>query len=280
MRLIGISFGALLVAVMAWATLWFWGKGLTYKPYDHPLLNWSQPEGKSVLALSTDSFQEAADFLTKHPDGILYLNIRVSGNGQLFTAESKELDFISEISKTNLNEYKGNKHFYYDYAFLKSRSPGIRTIDEWLTLKPRFWIFNVLDNAIDIDRYLTEWITKNEFQNQVIITSDTDLIISSVKELNPLWVYGTSLSDLTKIMTMASINLESLVNFRRDYFITPVILKNRDVLNPKIILEMKKRFKKVAIGPVRTDQDREKALQLYPDILILASGSNYFSIEK
>jgi hypothetical protein len=36
---------------------------------------------------------------------------------------------------------------------------------------------------------------------------------------------------------------------------------------------MKRRLKKVAIGPVHTDQDREKALNLQPDILILSSDT-------
>ena len=273
MKLLGICLGALLFAFMAWATMWFWGQGLTYKPYDHPLMSWTQTDGKSLKALSTDNFDEASAFMQKNPDGILYLNIRVSGNGQLFTATPQELEFISKLSSANTTVYKGNKNFYYSYDFLKSQAPGIKTVDEWLTLKPRFWILNIVDNAIDIDRYITEWVEKVKIENQIVITSEADIVISSLKELHPLWVYGTSLSDLTKVLTMASINLEGLVNFRRDYFITPVILKKREVLNPKVILEMRKRYKKVAIGPVHTDQDLEKALELKPDILILGSST-------
>jgi hypothetical protein len=124
---------------------------------------------------------------------------------------------------------------------------------------------------MDVDKHITIWVEKNNFAQSVVITSDADIVLSSLKDKNPLWIYGTSLSDLTKLLTMASINLEGLVNFKRDYFITPVTLKNRDMINPKVIAEMRKRFKKVAIGPVRTDQDRDIAQKLNPDILILSS---------
>ncbi len=273
MKLLGICLGALLVAFMAWSTMWFWGQGLIYKPYDHPLMNWTETDGKVLTALSTDNFDEASAFLQKNPGGILYLNIRVSGSGQLFTATAQELEFISKLSSSNTTEYKGNRNFYYTYDFLKSQAHGIRTVDEWLTLKPRFWILNIVDNAIDIDRYITEWVTKAKIENQIVITSEADIVISSLKALHPLWIYGTSLSDLAKVLTLASINLEGLVNFKRDYFITPVILRKREVLNPKVILEMRKRYKKVAIGPVHTDQDRDKAIKLQPDILILGSNT-------
>ena len=102
-------------------------------------------------------------------------------------------------------------------------------------------------------------------------TSDIDLVISATKDKRPLWIYGSSQSDLTKLLSMASVNLEALVNFKRDYFITPVAWNHRNMLNPKVIAEMKRRFKKVAIGPVHTDQDRAEALALKPDVLILSS---------
>ena len=271
MKLLGISFGALVVAIMVWSTMWFWGQTLTYKPYDHPLMNWTHTEGQPVPALEAQNLEEAQKFLAQNPDGILFLNLKVSKDGQLFTTKPGSLDFIAKLPKENPNEYNGNKNFYYDLAYLKKHAPDLILLDEWITLKPKFWIFNVVDNAMDVDKHMTLWFEKNDFANKAVITSDADIVISSLKDKNPLWIYGTSLSDLTKLLTMTSVNLESLVAFKRDYFITPVTLKNRELLNPKLIVEMKKRFKKVAIGPVHTDQDRARALEQTPDILIIGS---------
>lgn len=270
MKLLGISLGTLVLAGMVWATLWFWGKGLTYKPYDHVLTSWTQTDGKPVLALSTSSYQEAKDFLQEHPDGILQINLKVSSDGKFFTALPGALDFISKLPETRPDEYKGNKHYYYKSILLRS-SLDTNFMSTWIQLQPRFWIFNVEDNAPDVDKHMIKFIEENNLQDKVVIVSDVDLVISSMKEQRPLWVYGSSLSDLAKFLTLASVNLESLANFKRDYFFTPLTIKNRDVLNPKVITEVKKRFKKVAIGPVHTDQDRARALEQNPDILILGS---------
>jgi hypothetical protein len=277
MKLLGISLGALLVAAMLWTTLWFWGQSLTYKQYDHPLLSWSPVQGQPVLALNTDSFQEASEFLKKNPDSILEINLRVTSEGLLYTAPDASLDFIFQLPKTDASAYKGNKSFYYSYEFLTSHAPGVVPIEKWMELKPRFWIFNIVDNAMDIDKNLTLWVEKNKMENLIVLTAEADIVISSLKDKNPLWIFGTSLSDLTKLLTLESIHLEALAPFKRDYFITPVRLgigaKDREVLNPVLVKEMKRRLKKVAIGPVHTDQDREKALNLQPDILILSSDT-------
>lgn len=269
MRLVGISLGAVLVAAMVWGIMWFWGGSQTYKPYDHPLMNWTHPEGQPLQALSTDDLDEAKDFLAKNPDGILYLNLKVSKDGLLFTTKPGALDFITKLQQENPNEYTGNKNFYYDFAYLKKHAPDLILVDDWITLKPKFWIFNIVDNAMDIDKHITIWFEKNNFADKAVITSDADIVISSLKDKNPLWIYGTSLSDLTKLLTMTSVKLQALVGFKRDYFITPVTLNNREAINPKLIIEMKKRFKKVAIGPITTNQELEIAKTQSPDILII-----------
>ena len=271
MKLLGISLGTVLVAALLWTTLWFWGQSLTYKPYDHPLVSWTTSDGNPRLALQTHDLAEAKTFLEKNSDGILVLNLHVSSEGQFFTAKPEELGFVTKLPETNLEAYKGNKSFYYDLAFLKSQAPSLIPAEEWLQLKPAFWILNIEDNATNVDANLVAWIEKNKLENHAIITSDIDLVISATKDKRPLWIYGSSQSDLTKLLSMASVNLEALVNFKRDYFITPVAWNHRNMLNPKVIAEMKRRFKKVAIGPVHTDQDRAEALALKPDVLILSS---------
>lgn len=274
MKLLMISAGTLLIAGMLWVTLWFWGQGLTYQPYDHNLTNWKQDSGNPVLALSTEDFKEAEAFLKENPGSILQINLHISKDGQFFTAGAQEFEFIAKLPQEDVQAYRGNKHFYYDFDFIKAKANQITTLDTWISLQPRFWIFNIEDNALDVDKNLIAVLEKNNLTNKVVIASDTDLILSSLKEQRPLWVYGSSLSDLTKLLTMASVNLESLVNFKRDYFFTPVSLKNRQVLNSQVIAEVKRRFKKVAIGPVRTDQDRALALEQQPDVLILSSKAS------
>lgn len=271
MRLLLITLGTFVITAFVWTTLWLWGQSFTYKPYDHPLMSWTLDQQKPVLALATKNPQEASQFLEQNPQGILFLDLHISRDGRFFTSPDRALDFISKLPETDRNEYRGDKAFHYDLDFLQNHSPSLVTLNDWMKLKPKFWIFNLLDNATDIDKNIIQWVEKNNLQDGVVITSDTDLVISSIKDSKPLWIYGTSLSDLAKLLTMASVKLESIVTFKRDYFITPVTHRKRMMLNPRVISEMRRRFKKVAIGPVHTDQDREIALKMQPDILILSS---------
>lgn len=271
MKLFLISLAAFVFSGLIWATLWFWGQGFSYQPYDHPLMAWKS-EGEPVHALSTFHPEEAQHFLTQNPHGVLFLNLYVSADGEFFTAPQKALNFPQEILKKTPEAYKGNKHFYYKMETIKSQlGDQVFPVESFLSLKPRFWMLNIMDNALEVDLNIMAWVEKNKMEKQAVILSDIDLVISSLKDQKPLWIYGSTQSDLAKLLTMASINLEGIVNLRRDYFVTPVFLKDRIVLNSAVIRDMKKRFKKIAIGPVHTDQDRVLALKEQPDVIILSS---------
>lgn len=271
MRLVGITLGTFILAFLVWSILWLWGQSFQYQAYDHPLMNISN----ATPALQTNNLQGAQAFLKSNSQGGILLQLRMSSDGEFFTATDDELSFISELNKTDSSQYKGNKHFYYHFVFLKSRASQILSLDAWLSrLSPQFWILDIQDNALEIDRYLIEAIEKNGLQDKVIIRSDIDLVVSSLKSQKPLWIYGSTLSDLSKLLTMSSLHLESLVNFQRDYFFSPLRLHDRDMMNDRVLSEIRRRHKRIALGPVRTDLDRERALHYKPDILIVEETSS------
>jgi hypothetical protein len=271
MKLFLISLATVLFSGLIWATLWFWGQGFSYQPYEHPLMTWKS-EGQPLQALSTFHPEEAREFLSKNPEGVLFLNLYVSADGEFFTAPEKALQFPQEVLKKLPDAYKGNKHHYYKMETIKSQlQDQAFPLEAFLNLKPRFWMFNINDNALEIDRNMIAWIEKYGMESQVVVLSDIDLVVSSMKDQRPLWIYGSTQSDLAKLLTLASVNLEGIANVRRDFFVTPIFLKERLVLNSSVIREMKRRFKKVAIGPVHTDQDRVLALKEQPDLLIISS---------
>jgi hypothetical protein len=141
-----------------------------------------------------------------------------------------------------------------------------------MTLAPSYWIFDVQDNAIDVDRYMVETIEAEKLESKVIIRSATDLVVSSLKKRKPLWIYGSSQSDNTVFLTMASAYLEGLPSFERDFYFTELTYKNRNMINDRVLGEVRKRQKKIAIGPVGNLKDKNKALALNPDILIITEN--------
>lgn len=270
MKLLGITIGTLVVAALIWSTLHFWGKGLQYEPYNHPLM---KPD-ITRMGLQTADFRAGESFVKSNPNSVLYLKIYMSADGVFFTLPKRDFNFINEISKSHPDKYKGNKHYYYDFSFIKERVPHVITLDDWTSLRPDIWIFDLQDNALDIDKNFATWFEKNNFQNLAIIRSDVDLIISSLKEKHPLWIYGSTLSDLNKLLTLASIHLEGIANFQRDYYFSPVTLNGRSMINPDVLTEMRKRHKKIAIGPVLSNDEHNIANNLKPDILIIQDSAS------
>lgn len=265
MKLLGIIFGVLTVVAMIWATLFFWGEGQRYQPYDHPLMKIEGP----IEARVVSNLESAREYISKNPQSGLYLKLHMSEDGQFFTATAADLEFVGKLPETHPQAYKGNKVFYYSYEFIKQQSPNTVSFSQWLELKPKFWIFDLQDNALEIDKKFATWFEENNLSQNSIIRSDIDLVISSLKKEKPLWIYGSTLSDMNKFLTLASVGLEGLVNFQRDYYFSPLELHNRSMINEDVLAEVRKRYKKIALGPVHTDQDREKALQLKPDVIVI-----------
>lgn len=241
------------------------GDAQSYQAYDHPLMKLPTPS----FAISTSSIKAAEKLLSQNNSHGLRLAIHISSDGQLFTAPSHAFDFLNNLAEKNPAMFKGLKPHLYTFEFLKSQNSAFIALYAWKNLNPAFWIFDIQDNAVDADKFIVEWVEANKWSDRLIIRSDVDLIVSSLKRSKPLWIYGSSLSDNTQFLTMASAHLEGLPRFLRDYYFTTLTYQNRDMINPRVLDEMRKRKKKIAIGPVFSQEEKTQALLHSPDILII-----------
>lgn len=265
MKLLGISLFCVFSTIIVWLTMSKFGDAQTYQAYDHALMKLPV----ASLAISTSSIDVAEKFISQNKDHGLRLAVHISSDGQLFTAPAKAFQFLENLAEKNPAMFKGTKPHLYTFEFLKSQNSSLDNIDSWKSLKPAFWIFDIQDNAVDADKYIIEWVEANQWFDQLIIRSDVDLVVSSLKRSKPLWIYGSSLSDNTQFLTMASARLEGLPRFLRDYYFTPLTYQNRDMINSRVFDEMRKRKKKIAIGPVFSQEEKTQALLHSPDILII-----------
>lgn len=126
------------------------------------------------------------------------------------------------------------------------------------------FILNVANQA-EIDHRLVKVLQPFEPERRVLIQSDADVVIKAVKTGNPLWVYGTSWSDLTKLMSFESVGLLSLAGFNGDVFIAPLKIMDRPAFNAAILTEMRRRFRPVFLGPLRNPGEMEEAKAFSPD---------------
>jgi hypothetical protein len=99
----------------------------------------------------------------------------------------------------------------------------------------------------------------------VLIQSDTEIVIKSIKEQKPLWLFGTSRSDVMKIVSFDSIGLGPASPFHGDVFISPLKIMNRAAFNEDVLTEIRRRKKLVILGPLLTEQEIVDARSLKPD---------------
>jgi hypothetical protein len=265
MKLLGISVFIVFSAFALWVMAAFFAGPQTYTPYDHPLMKLKSPS----VALQADSLKSASEFISQDPSHGILLKLHFSRDGQLFTATPSAFDFLKKLATENSMEFKGLKIHQYEYDFIKSQTEQTIPLKAWMILSPAFWIFDVQDNAVDVDRYVVETVEAEKLEKKVIIRSSTDLVVSSLKKRKPLWIYGSSQSDNTVMLTMASAYLEGLPRFERDYYFTELTYRNRNIINDRVLNEVRKRQKKIAIGPVENLEEKNKALALSPDVLII-----------
>ena len=265
MKLLGISVFIVFSAFALWVMAAFFAGPQSYTPYDHPLMKLKSPS----VALQSDSLKSASEFISQDSSHGILLKLHVSRDGQLFTATAAAFDFLKRLASEKSIEFRGLKIHQYDYDFIKSQTEQTIPLKAWMILSPAYWIFDVQDNAIDVDRYVVETVETEKLESKVIIRSSTDLVVSSLKKRKPLWIYGSSQSDNTVMLTMASAYLEGLPRFERDFYFTELTYRNRNMINDRVLSEVRKRQKKIAIGPVENFEEKNKALALNPDILII-----------
>ncbi len=125
-----------------------------------------------------------------------------------------------------------------------------------------------MSNALDIHKEVVAFIEMNNLSQRVLVNSPIDIIIKAIKELKPMWIYGTSISEVTRLKTFSTIMLEPAIGLRGDVFIAPVSYLSRPLADELLVTEMKRRKKIVLLGPLVNESEITPAEQLHPDGII------------
>lgn len=243
MKLLGLTLGTLLIAFILFMTIRMWGEGQSFKPFDAPFFKGETP---AVVVPWEQSF-----LLEKKPDLILWADV--------YRGEGDNL-LVKPWADRNL----GKKE-------LETKANPSRPLLKDLLLQfpnTRF-VINCNDNVQDIHKHLAQVIEETKATERVMLQSDYNTILISVKTLVPMLVYGSTIADLTRLKTFDGMWLLPAAPFKTDVLFTDLEYRGRPTINKNIVLEMKKRFKKVFIGPLATPEEIERAKAFEPDGLFV-----------
>lgn len=131
-------------------------------------------------------------------------------------------------------------------------------------------IFNLAENAQAIHETFVYEMKQMGFEKgeNFIVTSPYEAPIKALKEIAPALVYGSTQPEILKILAMQSMFLLEAVNIRADIIIHPLKIRKHDFFSDEIVTEMKKRYKKIIVGPINAEEIGD-ALSLKPFAIIL-----------
>lgn len=241
MKIIQLTIGTAFLTLMLFMSVRMWSDGQAYKPFQAEF--W-RPEDAQVLVIIP---WEQAFFLEKHPQWVLWVDVYRGENQDILVkpwadrdVPVKKLEKVTTAARPLLTD-------------LLKKFPNSR------------WVINCNDNVENIHLQLANIIEAADVTNKVIIQSDFNNILTSVKEKIPLALYGSTMADMTRLKIFDSLWLLPAAPFKGDLFFGPLNYMSRPTINRDIVTELKKRFKKIILGPLKSSEEINQAMELSAD---------------
>ena len=240
-----MTIGTAFVCFMLFMSVRFWGEGQTFRPYDSAY--WHKNEAAPLIVIPW----EQNYFLEKNPDWILWADVYRGENEDLLVRPWVDKDL--KIDKLE-----------------KKTTPARPLLVDLLKKHPKArWIINCNHNVHDIHLQLAKIINETNSAERIILQSDYNTILISTKTQVPLMLYGSTPADLTRLKVFDSLWLLPAAPFKGDVFISAFKYRNIPTLNRDIALELKKRFKKIILGPLSNETEIQQAMELSADGLFI-----------
>ena len=268
MRLLLTTLAAGTILFMVVLTARIWGLGQTFPVFEHPFLAGPSP----LIIVKAQKIAEIEAILAVQKDAIIWLDTRVSMDRTAFVLNpARDQEFVkafAEKQKENPSEkiVKGNKISFYDWKEISAFYPKAPTLPEVYAKFPQQrFILNVYDNVMNVDQIVIEALKESKADDRTFVQSDTLVVMTSIKDSKPEWVYGTSQADLMRFLTFNDMWILPTTQYKGDVFVAPFKILNRPAFNADVIDEMRRRHKKIFLGPIKTHEEFQQAQEVKAD---------------
>jgi glycerophosphoryl diester phosphodiesterase len=268
MRLLLISLASVFVVFILLLTTRLWGLGVVHVEFPHPFF-----EKKIPMILKVKSTEDIAEALKETPEVVFWLDVQT-------TADKKLIVFFKPLSEKDMSveAYRGTLPFAYSYQQLANQNPKIQLLRDLVAAYPaQRFVLNILDNVEDVHLWTVEVLKGLEADKRIVLQSNFNVVMESIKKLEPFWLYGCSQADLMRFLTFESMWILSATPFKGDVYIAPMKLLNRPAFHATTIEEVHRRHKKVFLGPVLNKAQFDDASRLKADALIVENLRDYLS---
>lgn len=246
MKPLQLIFGTSFLFFLLFMSVRFWGESQSYQAFESDF--WIPNDQKEIVVIPW----EQGFFLEKNPHWVLWADVYRGDNNDILVKpwierklSNKTLEKVSSPARPLLSE-------------LMQKYPNAR------------WVINCNDNQRGIHVQLAQIISEASANKRVILQSDYNSILVSTKKESAMLLYGSSPADLTRLKSFDSLGLVAAAPFNGDVYFGPLTYLNRPTINQNISRELKKRFKKVFLGPLESEKDILKAKEIGADGFFIA----------
>lgn len=267
MRIILLSIFTVFILFIGLLITRLWGQGQQYADFQHPYFEGTRP----VIILKAKSVQEIDEAIAAKPDIAIWLNVET-------TFDKKVIVFGKEFLQTEMpfESYRGPRPMAYESQLIKRIRPEIRELKDIVAKYPKQrFILNILDNIEHVQEWVTAATKNVGGEKRFILQSDYNVVINSIKDLEPFWLYGSSQADLMRFMAFESMWILPAVQFKGDVYVSPFKLMKRPAFSDDIIAEVRRRKKKIVLGPATTKAEFDDASRLIADGIVIENLSNF-----
>lgn len=262
MRIILATLLTLIMTGFLILTARIWGLGQNFAEYQSAYFAGKTP----MIIVKADTLQKIEDTLKLDSQAVIWVDVRIAkGNVPYILPPSRDIEFLKakeEQQKANPTApiMQGGKLSDYPWEqineFYKT-TPALREVYEKFP-QTRF-IVNIVDNVADVHTTIVEAIKDLKPDDRTLVQSDALVILDAVKDMKPTWVYGTSTPDLMRLLSFDSLYILPATQYKGDVFIAPFTIMKRPGFNADIIEEMRRRKKRIYLGPITTAEQFKSA---------------------
>lgn len=256
MRIILISVLSLIALAVLITMTRIWGLSQPHRLYDHAFFSGPAP----LVIAKVKTLEEAQEALKMKSDVVLWLDVRFSQERVPYILDpSRDAAFLNakkEAQEKNPQTpiFIGARLSDYPWEQINEFFNTTPALKEFYQQFPQTrFVINMVDNVSDAHLKLVEALEGLKPNDRTLIQSDALILMTSVKDLKPEWVYGTSVPDLMRLLTLDSMYVLPATLFKGDVFIAPFTLKNRPAFNDDILVEMHRRQKRIFLGPIQSE---------------------------
>jgi hypothetical protein len=268
MRVLFISVVSVVVLFVVLTMTRLWGLGQQFPPFEHPFFaNTSGP----LLILRTENEKELQEAVAAKPDVVIWLDVETTSDKKVITFSR---DFTPK--EMSIEAYRGPKSFAYQYQQLQIVHPDVRELHDIVAKYPQQrFVMNVTDNVENVHKWITESLKDLAAEKRILLQSNYNVIMTSIKELQPFWLYGCSQADLMRFLTFDSMWILPATPFKGDVYISPFKLLGRPAFHENILEEVRRRNKKIILGPAIDKSEYDDAVRLKADGIIVENLSDF-----